>query len=281
MDGKQLAKKSLLIVLVLLSVIFSLVTVFSFFAFVFHLSEKWLLQFFVFSVLFSTILWGGVFFIAKSNKLKKKELQKKELQEIIVKLPMIMASMVVTSFYVFIYFMFFASMTVSKYGQGGLGGDNSLLTLNIVFFLIAVIIFGLVMYNLFKTETQDLKMTLYNQFMILKWSSLIALPFACWASYYFYSSEGISAWIAMFIWILIFYGVYKLFAKLSDKVHDSITDSNVAKILHEKRKKSETEVVPISISNISVASELKQLKELLDQNVITQDEFDTQKRKLM
>jgi MFS family permease len=284
MDGKQLAKKSLLVVLILLSIIFSLATAFSFFAFVFSPSEKGLLQFFVISAIGCTALWGGTFYLAKSDKTQTKAERVKELKDIVVKLPMIIASMVVTSLYVFIYFMFFASMTVSKYGQGGLGGDNSSLTLGIVFFLIAAAIFGSVMFNLFKTETQDLKMTLYNQFMILKWSSLIALPFACWASYYFYSSQGGAAWVAMFIWILVFYGVYKLFAKLSDKVHETITDSNVARIIHEKRKKAEAKepiAQQVATGNISVADELKKFKDLLDQGVITQDEFDNQKRKLI
>jgi len=285
MDTKNLAKKSLLVVLILLAIVFSLATAFSFFGFVFNPSEKGLLQFFVVSALGCATLWGGVFYIAKSDKTQTKEERRKELKDIIIKLPMIIVSMVVTSLYVFIYFMFFSSMTVSQYGKGGLGGDNSSLVLGIVFFLIAAAIFGAVMYNLFKTETQDLKMTLYNQFMILKWSSLIALPFACWASYYFYSSKGSSAtWIAMFIWMLIFYGAYKLFAKLSDKVHESITDSNVARILHEKRKKAETKetvVQQTSVNNMSIADELKKLNDLKEQGVLTEEEFNEQKRKLI
>jgi hypothetical protein len=284
MDGKQIAKKSILVVLILLSIIFSLATVFSFFAFIFNPSEKGLLQFFVISVILCSALWGLTFYLAKSEKTQTKDEQKKELKQIITKLPMIIVSMIVTSIYVFIYFMFFGFMTVSKYGSGGWGGDNSSLALGIVFFLIAVGIFGSVMFNLFKTDVQDLKMTLYNQFMILKWSSLIALPFGFWSTYYFYNTEGFAGYIAMFVWMIILYGVYKLFAKISNKVHESITDSNVARILHEKRKKAETkepDIQQIPTNNISIADELKKFKDLLDQGVITQDEFDNQKKKLI
>ena len=91
----------------------------------------------------------------------------------------------------------------------------------------------------------------------------------------------------MFIWGLIFYGIYKVFSKLTDKVQEQITNANVNRIIHEKKKsilnKNQTPQVEAQpTTNVSsVADELKKFKDLLDQGVITQEEFEKQKQKLM
>jgi len=235
------------------------------------------------TLLLTAIFWGSTFYLANLDKNKTKEQKIQELKDLLTKMPLILASSVITSFYVLIYFFFFGFLTVSKYGEGGWGGDAGQ-ALIWVFLLIAMGIFGTVMYRVFKTEKQDITLTLYNQFTVLKWSSLIALILGIWSTYYFYHNEGVGGWAAMFVWDFILYVVYKFFDRLSNKAQDSITDSNLNKIIHEKKKKiSNKEPITnmVNNNNISVADELKKFKDLLDQGVITQEEFDNQKQKLI
>jgi hypothetical protein len=234
-------------------------------------------------MILTALFWGITFYLTNLDKNKTKEQKRQELKDLFTKMPLILASSVITSFYVLIYFFFFSFLTVSKYGKGGWGGDAGQ-ALIWVFLLIAMGIFGTVMYRVFKTEKQDITLTLYNQFTVLKWSSLIALIFGIWSTFYFYNNEGAGGWGAMFVWDFILYAIYKLFDRLSNKAQDSITDSNLNRIIHEKKKKilsKEQNINTTNSNNISVADELRKLKDLLDQEVITQDEFDTQKRKLI
>jgi hypothetical protein len=235
------------------------------------------------TLMLTALFWGSTFYLANLDKNKTKEQKIQELKDLLTKMPLILASSVITSFYVLIYFFFFGFLTVSKYGKGGWGGDAGQ-ALIWVFLLIAMGIFGTVMYRVFKTEKQDITLTLYNQFTVLKWSSLIALIFGIWSTYYFYHNEGAGGWAAMFVWDFILYVVYKFFDRLSNKAQDSITDSNLNRIIHEKKKNmlnKETNTNPVNIGNSSIADELKKFKELLDQGAITQEEFDNQKKKLI
>lgn len=287
MNAKNFALKSLFLVLVLISTVISLITSLALIAFVLNPGQKETLQLFLGSLILSALFWGSTFYISTLDKEKTKAEKWQEIKDIIIKMPLILASSAITSVYVLIYFFFFAFMTVSSYDKGGLGGDAGFPTLMIVFLFLGVGIFGVVMYNVFKTEKSDITLTLYNQFSVLKWSSLIALPFGLWASYYFYHTEGGAAWVAMFIWGLIFYGIYKVFSKLTDKVQEQITNANVNRIIHEKKKsilnKNQTpQFATQQTTNVSsVADEIKKFKDLLDQGVITQEEFEKQKQKLI
>lgn len=287
MNAKTFVLKSLFLVLVLISTIISLIASLTLIVFILNPSEKETLQLFLGSLIVCSLFWGMTFYISTLDKEKSKKEKWQELKDIIIKMPLILASSAITSVYILIYFFFFAFITVSSYGNGGFGGDSSMAVLVTVFLILGITIFGLVMYNVFKTEKSDITLTLYNQFSVLKWSSLIALPFGLWASYYFYHTEGGAAWIAMIIWGLIFYGIYKIFSKLTDKVQDQITNANVNRIIHEKKKSilnknQQTQNLTAQTGNLnSVADELKKFKELLDQGVITQEEFELQKQKLI
>lgn len=283
MNIKSVALKSIFIVMVLLSCFISFVFAISLFIFIFNPDDKSFLYMFLGTLLLTALFWGSTFYLANLDKNKTKEQKMQELKDLLTKMPLILASSVITSFYVLIYFFFFGFLTVSKYGKGGWGGDAGQ-ALIWVFLLIAMGIFGTVMYRVFKTEKQDITLTLYNQFTVLKWSSLIALIFGIWSTYYFYHNEGAGGWAAMFVWDFILYVVYKFFDRLSNKAQDSITDSNLNRIIHEKKKNmlnKETNTNPVNIGNSSIADELKKFKELLDQGAITQEEFDNQKKKLI
>lgn len=288
MKIKTLALKSLFLVMALFSIMFSLSTTLTLIGFVLNPGSKETLQIFLGTLIFTTIFWAITFFVSTLDKEKSKKERWAEIKDLFVKLPLILASSAITSVYVLLYFFFFAFITTSSYGDGGIGAGSTLGILLTVFAILGIVIFGLVMYKVFKTEKQDISLTLYNQFSVLKWSSLIVMPFGLWASYYFYSSQSsTSAWGAMIIWGLIFYGIYKLCSRLTEKVHDQITKANVNRILHEKKKsmvnKNATpQTKPIeNVSSIGTADELKKLKELVDQGVITQEEFDTQKQRLI
>jgi hypothetical protein len=288
MKIKALALKSLFLVMALFSIIFSLSTALTLISFVVNPGNKETLQLFLGTLILTTLFWAITFFVSSLDKEKSKKERWAEIKDLFVKLPLILASSAITSVYVLLYFFFFAFITVSGYGDGGIGADSTMGILLTVFAILGTVIFGLVMYKVFKTEKQDISLTLYNQFSILKWSSLIVMPFGLWASYYFYSSQSdISAWIAMIIWGLIFYGIYRLLGRLAEKVHDQITNANVNRILHEKKKSMvnknfTTQLKPLeNISSIGIADELRKFKELLDQGVITQEEFDFQKQRLI
>lgn len=281
MNVKSVALKSLFVVFALLSGFVSFIFVISLFVFIFNPSEKSYLYLFLGTLVLTVLFWGITFFIANIDKNKTKEQKIQELKDIATKMPLILASSLITSFYVLIYFFFFSFLTVSKYGKGGWGGEAGQYLI-FVFFLIAMSIFGIVMYRVFKTEKQNITLTLYNQFTVLKWSSLIALFFGIWSTFYFYHNKGAGGWFAMIIWDIVLYVVYKLFDKLSNKVQNNIIDNNLNRIIHEKKNKIINQNTYIaSSSNISVADELKKFKELLDQGVITQEEFDNQKQKLI
>lgn len=286
MKVKNFARKSLFLVLVLLSIVISLITSFVLIGFVLNPGSKEILQLFLGALLTCSMFWGLTFYTSTLDRAKTKKEKWQEAKDIVIKMPLILASSTMTSVYVFIYFFFFSFITVSDYGNGGLGADSSMPVLIIIFLFAAIGIFGVVMYKVFKTEKADITLTLYNQFSVLKWSSLIALPLGLWASYYFYHTEGGAAWIAMFIWGLIFYGFYKLFSKLSDKVHDQITNANANRIIHEKRKSmlSKGQNAPRTnqhVNDFSVVNELRKFKELLNEGVITQEEYESQKQKLI
>lgn len=283
METKAIVLKGAFLVMVLLSCFISFVFAISLFVFIFNLDNKFFLYLFFGTLLLTTIFWAVTFYLANLDKNKTKEERKEELKQIITKMPLILASSIITSFYVLIYFFFFGFLTVSKYGGGGWGGHAGQ-TLIWVFLLIAIAIFGTVMYRVFKTEKHDITLTLYNQFTVLKWSSLIALIFGIWSTYYFYHNQGVGGWVAIFVWDFILYAVYKFFDRLSNKAQDSITDSNLNRILHEKKKsiinKNINPLIP-NTNTVSIADELRKFKELLNEGVITQEEFDKQKSKLI
>lgn len=237
MQVKTIAFKSLFLVLVLISFLFSLLTALALLTFVFNPQTQDNLQIFLILIILTTVSWGSTFFVSTLDKEKPKKERWADVKELFAKLPLILLSSAISSFYALLYFSFFSFITVSNYGKGGIAEDTTFGILIASFAILGLAIFGAVMYKVFKTEKQDISLTLYNQFSILKWSSLIILPFGLWASFYFYSSQSsVSAWVAMFIWGLIFFAIYKLCSRITEKVHDQITTANVNRILHEKKK---------------------------------------------
>ena len=292
MQIKSIAIKGAFLMLALLSCLFSLACAGSLIVLIFNFDDKNILYSFLGTLVLTVFSWAFTFFVANLDKNKTKKEKIEELKTLFVKLPLILASSVITSFYVLIYFFFFAFITVSKYGDGGWGADVGTTLLLVVFTLIGISIFGIVMYKVFKTDKQDMTLTLYNQFTVLKWSSLIALFFGIWSTYYFYHDQGGGGYVAMFIWDLILYGIYKLFSRLSNRAQESITDSNVNRILHEKKKevlkrkedgeKTDNHQEQNTTTNtIGIADEIQKLKQLLDDKVITEIECETQKNKLL
>ena len=285
MNFKLIARKSGMYFFYTLSAISSLGLSFGIIAFFFNLDDKSLLQSVLVLLLLTVTFWAITFGLSILGE-KDKELRKKEFVNLIHKLPLIILSTFITGIYVMIMFFFLAFMTVSKYDGGGMAGDADFLTLSIVVVVIGVIIISLVMYKVMKTDKQDITLTIYNQFAILKWASLIVLPFGIWASYYFYHKAGGVAWFAMAIWGFIFYGFYRLFNRIAEKVQNDITDANVNRIIHEKKKKvvSELQETPMNVSTTStnsLADELQKLKNLLDSNALTEEEYETQKQRLL
>lgn len=269
-----------------LAALSSLALSFGIIAFLFNLDDKGLLQSVLILLLVTVSFWAITFGLSILGE-QDKEVRKKEFINLIHKLPLILLSTFITGIYIMIMFFFLAFMTVSKYDGGGLAGDSDMAILLSVVIAMGVIIISLVMYKVMKTDKQDITLTIYNQFSILKWTSLIVLPFGIWASYYFYHTEGTAAWVAMGIWALIFYGFYRLFNRIAEKVQTHITDANVNRIIHEKKKKviNEQKEVSVNTTNIStnnsLADELQKLKNLLDTNVLTEEEYKVQKERLL
>lgn len=287
MNIKSISRKVGMCFFYTLASISSIILSFFIIAFLFNFDNKELLQRILILLLSTVSFWAITFGLSILGN-KDKTLRKKEFINLIHKLPLILISTFITGIYVMIMFFFLAFMTVSKYDGGGMAGDANIAILSIVVLAIGVVIISVVMYKVMKTDRQDITLTIYNQFSTLKWASLIVLPFGIWASYYFYHTEGIDAWIAMVIWGGIFYGFYHIFNRISEKVQNHITDANVNRIIHEKKKKIINEQqnvhVPInnySTSNVSLADELQKLKKLLDENVLTKEEYKIQKERLL
>ena len=141
------------------------------------------------------------------------------------------------------------------------------------------------MYRVFKTDKQDISLTLYSQFNVLKWSSLIALILGIWATFYYFHDENFVSWGAMLLWDLLLFVIYKFFNKLSNKAQKTITDTSYNRIIHEKKKIIlNDELLPINNATsqiASVADEIIKLKKLMDEGLITSEEFETQKKKLI
>ena len=287
MNIKSISRKVGMYFFYTLAAISSLGLSFGIIAFLFNLDDKELLQSVLILLLVTVSFWAITFGLSILGE-NDKTVRKKEFINLIHKIPLILLSTFITGIYVMIMFFFLAFMTVSKYDGGGMAGDADIAILSIVVLSIGVVIISVVMYKVMKTDRQDITLTIYNQFSTLKWASLIALPFGIWASYYFYHTEGTDAWIAMGIWGLIFYGFYRIFNRIAEKVQTHIFDANVNRIIHEKKKKiiNEQQNVqePINISpasNVSLADELQKLKNLLDTNVLTEEEYKTQKERLL
>jgi len=230
----------------------------------------------------TTVFWGLTFLVAGMDKNKSKEKKIKEIKDLVSKMPLVLASTVITSFYVLIYFFFFSFLTVGKEGGYGSAAGQILIW---VFIAIALVIFSIVMYRVFKTEKQDISLTLYSQFNVLKWSSLIALILGIWATYYYYHDANSVKWGVMFLWDLLLFVIYKFFNRLSDKAQKTITDTSYNRIVHEQKKSIlNEEIISKNTATpqvISVADEIIKLKKLMDEGVITAEDFETQKKKLL
>lgn len=287
MDIKNISQKVGIYFFHTLAAISTLALSFGIIAFLFNLDDKGVLQTVIILLFVTAALWAitfGFSIIGESDKTVRKQ----EFKNLIHKTPLILLSTFITGIYVMIMFFFLAFMTVSKYDGGGMAGDADIKILTIVVLLTGIAIVSVVMHKVMKTDRQDITLTIYNQFSTLKWASLIVLPFGIWASYYFYHGAGSGATVAMVIWSLIFYGFYRLFNRLSEKVQDHITDANLNRIIHEKKKKMINEqenVQPsansMTITNVVVADELKKLKDLLDSNILTEEEYNIQKERLL
>ncbi len=266
----------------------SLVVSFSLIGFILNPDDKDLLHAVLITLGISLALWVSVFGLISIGGNKTKEERKTEFINLLQKIPLMLLSTAITSVYIFIIFFFFSFVTVSNYGGGGIAGDSNIEILSLCVCLLGFIIIGVVMNKVLNTDKQDFNLTIYNQFSVLKWASLIVLPFGIWASYYFYKDAGGYAWVAMVVWAIIFYMFYRVFSRISEKVQGHIQDASVNRILHEKKKKMVNDSknhTPIQTQNVDnsllVADELTKLKLLLDTGVITQEEFDKQKSKLI
>ena len=281
-DYNTVGKRMLLILSVLVSSFSSYLFALSLLLFVFNMDDKKYLYIFLGLLLLTAVFWGLTFLVAGMDKNKTKAEKQKEFKNLVAKMPLILASTVITSFYVLIYFFFFSFLTVGK--EGGYGSTAGQILIW-VFIAIALVIFSIVMYRVFKTDKQDITLTLYSQFNVLKWSSLIALILGVWATYYYFHDGNFVSWGSMFLWDLLLFGIYKFFDKLANKAQKTITDTSYNRIVHEQKKNIlNDELTPKNTSTpqvASVADEIIKLKKLMDDGVITAEEFDVQKKKLL
>jgi len=282
LDFKNVGRRMLLIISVLVSAFSSYLFALSLLLFIFHMDDKKFLYIFLGLLVLTTVFWGLTFLVAGMDKNKSKEKKIKEIKDLVSKMPLVLASTVITSFYVLIYFFFFSFLTVGKEGGYGSAAGQILIW---VFIAIALVIFSIVMYRVFKTEKQDISLTLYSQFNVLKWSSLIALILGIWATYYYYHDANSVKWGVMFLWDLLLFVIYKFFNRLSDKAQKTITDTSYNRIVHEQKKSIlNEEIISKNTATpqvISVADEIIKLKKLMDEGVITAEDFETQKKKLL
>ncbi len=265
------------------SVLSTLTLAFLIIAFLFYYNSKEMLYSVLICSLFTMIFWCITFILSTFNYKDSKK-RKEKFLDLIHKLPLILLSVVITGVYLVLIFFLMAFLTTSSYSGGGMGADIDFSLLLIIVSLVGTLIITAVMYKVMKTDKQDITLTIYNQFSVLKWTSLIILPFGLWASYYFYhTSNKIGSWGAMIIWGLIFYGLYRLFNRISNKVQDNIIKSNYNRIIHEKKKKilNDTTNKPENIQSSNFTEDLIKLKELLDTGVLTEEEFNIQKQKLL
>lgn len=278
---KRIIRKSITVILIILSTILSMLFAFLLLAFIFNPQDKNTLQLFIVTAITGALMWGFTFFVASPFKGKSQREHSTIIRDLFSKIPLILLSSIITSVYVIVYFFIFSFLTVSEYGKGGLGGDAGE-ALTYVFVALAIILFTVVMYKVYKTDKQDISLIIFNQFSVLKWSSLIALPFGIWSTYYFYREEGVTGWIAMIVWSSILYFVYAMMKRIADKVHDSIIDANLNRIIHEKKKKMVNQEILIKEAfNRDIYEELGKLHQLVKEGILTSEEFENQKKKLL
>jgi len=162
--------------------------------------------------------------------------RKQTYQEVLSKIPLLLLTFVLTIVFALLYFFFFAFIAVSSYGKGGVGANASMVLLLTVTFIGWLIVAGFSFQKVLQMDTKDISLTIYNQFSILKWTALCVLPIGIWSCHYFYHDQGAAAFFAMIFWDLVLIGVYKGCSLLASKVQNHITDANVNRILHEKKK---------------------------------------------
>jgi hypothetical protein len=184
----------------------------------------------------AAILIGVVYYLKLDLKSLSREDQQQSYQAFLTKIPLLILTFVLTLVFAVLYFFFFAFIAVSSYGNGGVGANASFFTLILLTFIGWLVIAGFSFQKVLNTDSRDISLTIYNQFSILKWTALCVLPIGIWSCHYFYHYQGAAAFIAMIFWDLVLIGVYKGCSLLASKVHNHITDANVNRILHEKKK---------------------------------------------
>ncbi len=246
MKIKITIKGAILAFLTVISVIFSIIMFFSFFAFLFRPEQKIFLYLLLFLFIINLILYGLIVFLVFYGKNQNRDEKIRTLKDIGKKMVFSLINLVATILYSFVYFMFFLIITVSSAGKGGLGGDASFAVWGIIFVSISIIIYAVSLLLILKTHPHNITHCIYIEFMVLKWSSLVIFVFGLWATWYFYHSTGWTGFIGMAVWDLIFFAFYKALSNLSKKVLRQIKnwDSHIIQHIQKtellkKREKDE------------------------------------------
>jgi len=287
MNFKSVSRKAGMYFFYTLSAVSSLIFAFGFILFIFNIDNKEILKNLLISLTATAAFWLITFGLSVLGE-QDKTVRKKEFIKLLHKFPLILLSTFITGIYILIIYFFFLSITVTENGAGTEFSDTVLMTIMVV---VGIVIILLVMNKVMKTEKQDIPLTIYSQLSVLKWTSLVVLPFCIWSVFYFYHKGDAIDWVAMGIWFLILYGFYRLFNRIAEKVQNHIVDTNLNRIIHEKKKrilneqsasKTEEKIDKASISDAnSIADELQKLKNLLDANALTEEEYNTQKERLL
>lgn len=184
-----------------------------------------------------SVLLLGVTYYLKIDVKKQEDFDRKFIhQEFIVKIPLLILTFVLTIAFAVLYFFFFAFIAVSSYGKGGVGANASIVLLLTLTFIGWLIVAGFSFQKVLNTDSRDISLTIYNQFSILKWTALCVLPIGIGSCHYFYHDQGGTAFVTAIFWDLVLIGVYKGCSLLASKVQNHITEANVNRILHEKKK---------------------------------------------
>lgn len=236
MSFLKILRGVLFTVLLFLSSVSFIVTVFSFTVFIFQMERKEVLYTFIFSGVSTLILNFSMISLITFKKGLNKQEKIEQLKQTMKKLFFSLINLFISIIYSFIYFMLFAFITISEFDKGGMGADAGegillgfFISLTIVIYLISIVM-------LLKTHPHNITHSIYIEFLILKWSSLFIFIAGIWATWYFYHTEGFTGYLAMLIWDLIFYAFYKGLSELSRRVLRQIKNWDSHIIQHLKKK---------------------------------------------
>ena len=143
---------------------------------------------------------------------------------ILKKIGFAIVNLILTIAYFFIFILIFALSSMPDfYGSGSeyLIQEGLFYPIIIPLFLL---ILGLTQYLTFKTKPDKILDAIYIEFQVLKWLTLGLSILGCFATYWFYHSGSIGAWIAMFIWFFIYFLFYLFISRITYRVSTSIED---------------------------------------------------------